>query len=1136
MIELNQQNNPFSAVNPMQALPGIPRGAPLIPPQPSPFQQQGMSGQTPAPAKGAPPPQPPAPSTPVASAQPAGGSVPSSPANPVQPIGAGTPSMGQTGASPQLPLDNFEGGTPGPDEPPVNPTQTPQGQAAANPEAGPDLDKLLAQSEAEQGQEAQGPDLDKLLADSEAHQNAPSAEEAQVQETANKFGAIHNVLTAQGLGLMRTVIDLNRPLIEVYQRGKDLLTGEAFRPGAPPQKFLSNGEIMEMAGLNSKTLDMNSQEAKIGINSANAFVDMAAMQAMAPTMAARAGITTAAYLTRSLGHAMVANPYIGLVADQVGSVGTTLGEEKGGPMGGFVGGMVGSLGAALPLFAAKAGFKLTANIAQRVAGVVDNMMGNLGSKVYAKLADKPYGMPVVSDDILDAYRSTESAAREAGDAVVQHRNTYIKAPEGSPARFQAYNDWQAAHHTETVAAKAADEAFYAIPEQVRGRYSQQAEAIRSATAEIVQPGVFAQNQLKGDRQAVTDRINGVFASIKSEDPSLTSQDYSARISQGLVDAKAAADGIEQKMWARAPLGEKMSERATPLNDLNSYAAEMKANFSPSQVPNDAVTRLFRLFAPMSAPGVFQPLPTLQRVKAEATALWKDINAAAAAGVPDQQLVRNGTKLEGLMNNWMADSFPENVPLQQAREFSRFKHELFGQDTTLFTYLQPGRGGTDRVRPEDVLDHLMKSKHGLQDVYAMTDRLMSTGQWGPPDMSMAETAVNPILTARVEQGVRPLDNLSSPSVNPIVRIGSTATGTRTGGSVVGAAGPQGSNDLLGNTAQTLGDLRSNIENGIKQKFQEELQASSSAMTSKGETQSATQIANDMNNVVKKWAPHIKAFADVAGELQAATNAAMKGVADRRAIEDSALAKYFESDDVGRAIDGIWTSGNPAGIAKALITGEAGAGGFAKDPVALEGFRSALVDKLFDTTARQPEKIRLALDNGATARLMETALGPDRFNRLNNLVNRAVEMNQAGRFSKGAQAMVFAAQYLSLKVSSILPKIGEGGELKQAAIFSHLAKEMAMHIFAGQDPVIMLSEAVRNPAIERNMWSRVPDSAKEAKVNVALMKRVLRYDSGVRQAYDSYNKYGPNPDPIDHRPPLSQMDLGHGRRQSVLDSPQ
>lgn len=793
---------------------------------------------------------------------------------------------------------------------------------------------------------------------------------------------------------------------------------------------------------------------KIGRNTADAIPSLAAFLAAAPVLAAQEGYGTMDFLRRSLGDAFLKHPWVaGIIPEVVGGVpGATIGEEIAGPAGGMAGGVAGNVATAPFQAAGRGAIKLSKGFMSKVADGLDALAEMAG----AKLPGRSAAPPAVNDDLIDAYRNAEQKVRNAGDAVVQAGSDWraIKDTGDLQTRYEAKHNLWAAKQAERTAAEEADAAWRAIPEAARGKYSREAMAIRSDKADLVGPQVFAEQQLAGDKKVVEDAITSAFRSARpSQD--LTPEQYSERMAEGLIRAEKIATKVEQRYWNRVPLKEQMPEREAPLKDLDRFVQSVAANYDRDFIPVDGIKKLRQLFAAQSLPGVFQPLPTLQKVRGVITSLRYDRMEELAKDSPRWPLIANMTKLEVMANKWIGEAFPDNVPLQQARAWSNTYHDMFSK-TEVFPLLQHGARGQEKVRPGDVLSKVMSRPHGLDDVYKVVDTLM-TAKRIPHSGDAYPTALKPKQLDVVQQ------------------------------------------------------LADDTSNGIKAAFQDEVQKAGGDPTK-------------LQGIMKTWTPRIQAFSKAAGEMQVAMEEALGRVADRKVIESSALQKYFGSGaEPEAAIRKLWATPNAPQLARALMSGEGGVvGGFSKDPIAMEGFRALLVDHLFTVGKESPGRIMDILAEGRINRLMRVSLGADRMDRLERLVSKAAEMERSPPGSAFKEGAVWLARLAAVKFSALVPNFGKGGELQQAAIFSQIAKRKVEKMLSGdKGPYSLLRDAVRDPSLEQLLFSKAQVDKRGMEINKMAVRRVLRFDAGLRAAYEGYMNSDQGPGPTEQVPSVDDI---------------
>lgn len=937
--------------------------------------------------------------------------------------------------------------------------------------------------------------------------------------------------------------------------GKKIIAGANDGENGPEINMIRN--IMEHIGGGNHP-DPDSMLGKIGENTAFAMANVMAIQAAAPAWAAKTGMGALTVVQRAIGNAALHNPWMGIIGEAaLGTPAATIAGEatEGNPTASGLAGMAGNTAATLlgnPVqrilgAASKYGVKLTTSGAQAVVDTFDRV----ASKV-AGIEPKANPSPLVPDDIIDAHRAAEQAARNAGEVVVQAAaampdrahwdgNKMVRGnPDTkSPEYIQARTLLDHAQALEARANTEADAAWQAIPASVRNNYNQQSEAIRSEASDVVRPQLFAEEQLAGDRHLVNGKIEAALSRVKATDPGMTSERYAQEISAGLQDAEKMAAKMEGRMYGRVNLKERLPERAGPLQDLAAATHEMRTQFDPDDVPVKSIQKLQTLFAPQSSPGVFQQLPTLQQVRAAMTNLGQQRREELAKLTPNYPLVKNMSQLSVLGAKWIGEAFPDNIPLQQAREFSQFYHQNFS-NSDMLPFLRTTAQGGQRIRAEDTLNQLFQRPRAFTDVYAAVNNLMDHPSFDPV---VKVTPGSPERPSYSYQRLGQPKEFGKIGPQPVTGSGQVVSPgyPPSHGSSAGAYGNTGKLFNPDDQAR-LGQLQSDLENGIRASFQEELgKVIATPKTTTGELPSVSEAALKQQAIINKWGDRIKSFSNVAAEVQAAMQDALTGVAERRAIEHSALAKFFETKDPQVAVQRIWSSANPAALARNLITGEAGVGGFAKDPAALEGFRAALIDKLFEQTKGDPRAIlRILAEQSKTARLLDVAVGSDRMDRLQRMASNLVNMQDQSH-SKWAEVLTTGARLASLKVSAMLPKIGEGAELMQASIFSQTAKKAVQGILHKQPAEELLKDAIRNPAAEKLLlgsqggnWKGYTDAMRDMHRDQLMLRRVLRFGDGIIQAYNATQSDDNNgPRPVDHRASLSHSNVGAARGLSLSD---
>lgn len=295
---------------------------------------------------------------------------------------------------------------------------------------------------------------------------------------------------------------------------------------------------------------------------------------------------------------------------------------------------------------------------------------------------------------------------------------------------------------------------------------------------------------------------------------------------------------------------------------------------------------------------------------------------------------------------------------------------------------------------------------------------------------------------------------------------------------------------------------------------------------------TKAASLLNS--PEFQKKIAAFTPAVADVQQAGQELAGVVQQRRALEDSTLAKYLQFGDPSVAINRLWANKDPAAFAKGLIDGVPGVGGFREDPIAMQGLKGALLDKLENTTLKQIhvlDKSMMVTDfdavkkelAGQHGRLLQTVLSSDEWSRLNALVDRGIELEKAqAAAEKGNEAVKWLAQYGILHFQHFLPHVGHGGQLKQASLLSSFAGNITERMLQNMPPGQLFRNALSNPVVEDMMLHNVPRDRLEARDTARLIRRATTWERGAMGYYDNWWQYGDGPKPP-HNQAMSENPL-------------
>lgn len=755
--------------------------------------------------------------------------------------------------------------------------------------------------------------------------------------------------------------------------------------------------------------------------------------------------------------AILANPAMHFVADQFASLGATMGGLKAGDyaksqglgpwgqlgantLGSIVGG-VGGVGAMMGAKAvAKPLYGLSKFAAKRLTDAVDAVAQEFG--LYRRMtnfeARKP-GPVMVNDQDLDNARKAETLARNASDAVVAARLYRDQQTPGTEPWEEANLHLQDRLADERSLHTDADKFWDKIPAAVRGKYSRQQSAIRAEFADTVYPKQFAQDQVQGELQVINDAVQQAYERMEPSS-TLSMAEQSAKLSDGIWQARRLGKAILDKFWARTPINQPLPNRSI-LKALNGFAKSLEGKFTEAQIPTDKFQELREAMG-----DIRKPLPTLNWLKNFMTEVHESADKAYAAG--DARLGANLDRFHSMLFNEVARMYPNDVTLQQARAVSKQYFDLFTRGE-LGDILTKDRQGVPAVHPEDVLGQLMSRARGLRD-------LSTAVKW----------------------------------------LGKARMASTTGKSTSTVLGPGEQAQLKQLQEQAVQSIKSYIQDYIKRY--------------EGDPAKVNRLLGD-----PAFQQRIKPYANIAGQVRLYAGK-LADLMDRRfALEKSALAKYAEADP-DKALDMVWSAKDPAAMAKALMNGTAGVGGFASDPIALDGFKGGLIDRFVAKTNADPTKMVRML-TGPQGRLLKTVLSPGEYTRLENLVTRFKQISDVYvKESKLRNAKILLIQMLSLKLLAKAPewmKAGEGGQLKQASLVAGFAKETAEKSLEKIDPKEMFRLAISNPEFEQMLFRSIPTDVKDGKEFVSAIERTSAFEWSAMSVFRNWLMSGQGPGPHD-----------------------
>jgi len=226
-----------------------------------------------------------------------------------------------------------------------------------------------------------------------------------------------------------------------------------------------------------------------------------------------------------------------------------------------------------------------------------------------------------------------------------------------------------------------------------------------------QPGdftTFAQGQIDGDLAIVDKQIENVINRIPAGNPEASS----VKVYDNAKRAERVARFREDKFWSRVP-----KKEIVGTDNLRDQAYgirnETMTETSPEALPDDIVKRILDETKPETDDAPAEGM-TIGRLNALRSDILRKIRTEESAVAPNRPLIRNLTRLSESVMDTMLSGLPDNVPLRQAREFSKQLNDRFTRGP-IADILRTRSTGAPFIRPEDSAKKLMTAPGGPQAV-------------------------------------------------------------------------------------------------------------------------------------------------------------------------------------------------------------------------------------------------------------------------------------------------------------------------------------------------------------------------------------------------------------------------------------
>lgn len=837
--------------------------------------------------------------------------------------------------------------------------------------------------------------------------------------------------------------------------------------GQPPASWDSDRKATQMLMKGFEALggsvhhDPNSPEGKTGAALFNGLATVMGVYGAAKG-ATSAGVDVTSGLGKkvaaSIASAMEQYPATTILSEIGSAYGGVHGEEAGGgpgTAGGALGAVSGSVIGGMPVMAAQA---------------VARGLGRLGMKGldWAKGLVKPRaGAP--SDVLMDTKMGLEQRLSDI-DADIKAIAPQVRA--GDKEALKQYGELRAEEQKLVPQANKIDKQ---LPEGTKIT----APPMRPDWADPVRGTVYAENQVQGSLKQIenstiklVEKLDGVMA-----DPKKTPEQVSSEVRKGIAQLEDEATKIESAHWQRVPLKQKVDpggfhedlqgqikewadDRVTAANVPWSFVKQLQDKVAPVEAPPAPAPRASGVLGPdgqpiMTTPPAAAPPKQPEPTIQEMLNLRRDIARARKTELRAEQRGEEPNRV--LIANYakMETLINKNMPHSPELDQAKAistKYHELFTRSNLYDILATGKRGMDKVPNQDTVDYLM-------------NKYTNEGQPGLKDL---------LTMTRDQQMWQRV-----PGQNDAYPFG-------------------------GQHGKLREQVEKDAETFVRQNIRREIEE-----------------AGVTPENVEKVAAAAESKVPVLGKLHAELgdmHRSAKALSDEQAtVQKSALAKYSQSDP-DKAIDRIWNNDNPAKVARELSKT------FRGDPDAQIGFRAGLMDKLVKGAGGDkldPMKMKTILQTPKFNRLFTEAFGADGMGRLERMVEIAwrKQFGMIGKYSEKQMqqadflARIFGAQYLGHALNVITGHHTIQGPAYAAKATQRWVRD---NILRDWDPGRLLSEAIRDPNMERVLLSKLPTDPKELEVTTSQLRRYVAGINAAQQITRGYwNREGAAADQADQR---------------------
>jgi hypothetical protein len=561
------------------------------------------------------------------------------------------------------------------------------------------------------------------------------------------------------------------------------------------------------------------------------------------------------------------------------------------------------------------------------------------------------------------------------------------------------------------------------------------KGLASTEQSVVAPGVgaeyahtYAKSQIEGDiaqaDQAIKDAIDGVPA---HGNPRIAEARARARLETSLKAARKQEDA----MWARVPKGEAIDGQ--PLVQTAENMLASADELGPTDLPGEFISSILKDKALSNG----QPIK-VSRLLNLRKKLLHAISAERALPASNRTKIGYMVDLEEATLDTIAKALPDDVSIQQARDFSRTLNDMYtrgpvGQVLRYRVTREPA------VPPGQTVRYLLDQYEGFSQINKIGE-------------AQAQAAA-----AAAPQG---------PSRPGIPGAGMTAPGA------------------------ARGNVPTATEDAVRALFKEAIDEGGP----EGAAKFLKRHRENLDTLVRVGA-QVKDTVDTITTQTAKKAAIQKSFASRfiQADPDKAVASIFSARDPEAAAREVLKQvrGHPDALA-----------GYRNAVMDYMLRRAVMAGKVTPegTVRFSPTRVLDMLVLPQNKRVLQAVLDETQYRRFTRIVNEAAQIEQGNEHMlkrMTREGATIFARIIGAQTGRAISHLTGGGTVQTPGIVSTVFRRIAEDTFAGIPPDEFLIRAINDPAWERLLHQRVPSDTREARNFLLKARTIISYTQGAME---------------------------------------